>query len=146
MGCLTNQRTLLRKPEKLCEKSFYFVVANQLKGNIVTSSSKDRIDTKFFKPSQAENNKTRKCSKNIFIVVFCNKRVEQSIDRNLKSKGSIPHFRGKRQLQENVRVITYRLTPAVGNNVLNYKKTLHSVIAYDERLFSSTLHLIQIPL
>ena len=85
----------------------------------------DIIDTKFFKPSHANNDRTKKCPKIRFTLVFCNKGMEQiNLNRILKFKGSVACLAGKIQLQENIFVATYRLTPTVRNKILNYKETV----------------------
>ena len=41
--------------------------------------------------SRTDNNKTRKCPKDIITVMFCNKGIEQTnLNRILKSDGSSP--------------------------------------------------------
>ena len=44
---------------------------------------------------------------------------------------------GKIQLQENILVVTCRLTPTIRNKFLNYKKTVQSIIVDDEFHFFS---------
>lgn len=85
----------------------------------------DIIDTKIFKPSHANNDKTKKCPKILSTLVFCNKGMEQiSLNKILKFKGSVACLAVKIQLQENISVATYRLTPTVRNKILNFKETL----------------------
>ena len=50
----------------------------------------DIIDTKSFEPNHADNDKTKKCSKILFTVVFNNKGTEQmNLNKILKVKGSV---------------------------------------------------------
>ena len=69
----------------------------------------DIIDTKTFKPSQGDSNKTKHHLKNVFSVMICYKVMEiVNLNRTLKSDGSITHLPGKVQLQENIPVSAYR--------------------------------------
>ena len=45
---------------------------------------------------------------------------------------------GKIQLQENIPVATYKLTPTIRNKILNCKETAQAIIADDEISFSSS--------
>ena len=93
----------------------------------------DIIDTKTFKPSHADNNKTKNYPKNVFSVMICYKEMEQiNLNRILKSDGSITRLPRKVQLQENIPVSTYSLTPAIRYKSLNYKETVQLLIVEDE--------------
>ena len=59
------------------------------------------VNTKIFKPSLSDNNKTKSCPKNIFIVMPYNKGMELiNFIRILKFEVSIAHLPGKIKLQE----------------------------------------------
>ena len=67
--------------------------------------------------------------KNIFTVMFCNERREQiNVYRILKSEGLLARLPGKIQLQENIPVNVYRVTPIIRNRFLNYNETLQSTL------------------
>ena len=56
----------------------------------------DIINSKVFKSNYADNIKTKKCFKNIFIAMFYYKEMERAnLNRILKSKRSITHFQEK---------------------------------------------------
>ena len=72
------------------------------------------IGTKTFKPTPADNNKNRKCLKNILTVMFCNNRMRQiNLNRILKFKTSIARLPGEMQLRENIPLATFKLTPTI---------------------------------
>ena len=58
--------------------------------------------------------------------------------RILKSEGFNTQLPGKIQLQPIISVTTYSLTPALRNQILNYKETIESIILDDEISFSSS--------
>ena len=58
--------------------------------------------------------------------------------RILKSKGFNTRLPGKIQLQPIISVTIYSLTPAIRNQILNYKETIRSIILDDEISFSSS--------
>ena len=69
--------------------------------------------------------KTKKCPKILFTLVFCNKGMEKiNLNKIFKFKGSVACLAGKIQIQENISVATYRVTPTVRNKILNYKETV----------------------
>ena len=52
-----------------------------------------------------------KIPKNIFTLVFCNKEMEQiNFNIILNFEGSVTHFPGKINLQENIPVATHMVT------------------------------------
>ena len=70
----------------------------------------DISDINIFKSSHADNDKTKKCTKIPFTLVFYSKRMEQmNLNKILKVKGSVARLAGKIQLQQNILVATYRL-------------------------------------
>ena len=78
-------------------------------------------------------------TKHIFTVICCNKEREQiNCNRILRSDGSNTHLLGKIQLQENIPVATYKLTPTIRTKILNCKETAQAIIADDDISFSSS--------
>ena len=105
----------------------------------------DRIVTKIFKASYTDK-KNKKCSKNTFTAVFCNKGMDQlNLNRIFKSNVSIAHLSRKIQVQVNVPLPTCRLTPTIRNNISNYKETVQPVILHDKvSFFSAPTHHLDI--
>lgn len=73
-------------------------------------------------------------SKNLMYVYY----KHYTYYRILKSKGFNTRLPGKIQLQPIISVTTYSLTPAIRNQILNYKETIQSIILDDEISFSSS--------
>ena len=73
-------------------------------------------------------------SKNLMYVYY----KHYTYYRILKSKGFNTRLPGKIQLQPIISVTIYSLTPAIRNQILNYKETIRSIILDDEISFSSS--------
>ena len=77
----------------------------------------DKINTKNFKPAHRDNDKTKKCQKNIFTLMFNKAMEEMNLHRILKSKGSTGRLPGKIQLQESISEAIFRLAPTIRKKI-----------------------------
>ena len=64
---------------------------------------------------------------------------QTNLNRILKSEVSVARLPRKIQLQENIAVATYNLTPTIRNKILNYKETAEAIILDDGISCSASL-------